>query len=213
MSVGDRFQYNGINYSLISKTTIQVGFGLGVSPYTSAVARSYTNDINIPSYITYNSKQYKVKRVGAHAFYCCSSIKTITIPPTITSFEWSCFNGMSSLANIIIHGENKMKFISCDILSSTAIKEFFIPSSVNSMDENALHNAKNIKISYCGKNKINNFKLDNTPALIYVSRDYPYSSFGGIPVEKSLYCEIHKCKTLNINKGKSLHASIILLSY
>ena len=140
MSIGDRFQYNGINYSLISTTTAQIGFGLNVSPYTSAVSRSYTNDINIPSYVTHNSKQYKIKKVSIHKFYCCSSIKKITLPPTITSFEWSCFNGMSSLAHIIIHGENKMRYIGPDVFSDTALKEFFIPSSVNSMDPSALHN-------------------------------------------------------------------------
>ena len=57
MSIGERLQYGEINYSITSSTSVQVGFGLINSPYTSAVDQNYEENISIPNYITYKSKE------------------------------------------------------------------------------------------------------------------------------------------------------------
>ena len=71
----NRFQYNGINYSTISTSAVQVGYGLTQEPYNSAVSRDYEGDINIPSYVVYSGKEYKVTKISCHAFYYCRLIK------------------------------------------------------------------------------------------------------------------------------------------
>ena len=68
-----------------------------------------------------------------------------------------------------------------------------------------------MKIYYCGMSKFDDFELTNTPDVIYVSYKYPYDSFGNILVEKSLYCETHKCATLNINSRRKTKFDILFL--
>ena len=210
MSVGERFQYNEINYSIISNTAVQVGFGLTSSPYTSAVAKNYEKNVSIPSFVEYSSKSYKVKVVSAHAFIYCSKIKKVTVPSTITTFEWSCFNAMASLEELIIPGDNKITYIGTDFIANTKLHEFFIPSSVRSMISGSLRDTKNVNFSYCGKRLFSDFAIQNTASVIYVSRDYPYGKFGNISVEKTLYCETKHCITMNIKGQRRIELNILI---
>ena len=63
------FTYNEINYSTLSSTTAQVGYGYTTAPYNSAVPLDYDGDIVIPSTVTYNRNQYTVTQIGSHAFF------------------------------------------------------------------------------------------------------------------------------------------------
>ena len=212
MSIGERLQYGEINYSITSSTSVQVGFGLINSPYTSAVDQNYEENISIPNYITYKSKGYKVASIGAHAFYLCAKIKKVVIPETVVSFGWSCFNNMRSLVELIINPDNKMRVFGMDFLTGTTLSSFFIPSSVKEIEYNSFRYTSNIKFYYCGMRRFNDFNLTIAAAkLIYVSRNYPYESFGNIPVEKTLYCETHRCRTCNIISNRNNRVNILMI--
>ena len=212
MSVGERFQNGDINYSVISNTAVQVGFGLTYEPYTSAVAKDYDKNISIPSFILYSGKSFKVKRLGAHAFYFCYKIKKVIVPSTVTSFEWSCFNGMSALEELIIPGDNKITYLGIDFIANSPLHEFFIPSSIRSMDYDSLRSTNTVKFSYCGKRRFDNFTNENTVSVIYVSRDYPYEKFGNINVEKTLYCETKHCITMRIKAQRKIEINILVFT-
>ena len=210
MSIGERFQYNEINYSITSSTTIQVGFGLKTSPYTSAVDRNYEKNVSIPNYITYKSQRYKTTSVGAHAFYYCTKIKKVVIPETVVSFEWSCFYSMNSLVELIIHPDNKLRTLGHDFIANTNLSYLFLPSSLKEIASNSFRYTSNTKFYYCGMKKFANFGLSNAAKLIYVSPNYPFESFGNIPVEKTLYCETRRCRTCKMisNRNNRVYTSM-----
>ena len=73
-AVGKKFTYQGINYSTISSTEAQVGYGYRRQPFTSAVSRDYEGDIVIPSFVTDNlGTIYRVTKIGDHAFFSCNA--------------------------------------------------------------------------------------------------------------------------------------------
>lgn len=63
---------------------------------------SYSGDITIPSYLTYNGVTYSVTAIGVRAFYKCVNLTNIVMPNTITIINTSAFAGCSSLTNIEI---------------------------------------------------------------------------------------------------------------
>ena len=202
MSARARFQFDEINYSLTSASTAQVGFGLSVSPYTSAVPRDYSKNVSIPGFVVYNGKSYKVTRISNHAFLGCGLIQEISIPSTVTTLQISCFNSMTSLVSLIFDGMNQIRSLGADILAYTKLKELVIPSSVTRLHTKIFRytNSNNVKVSYCGLRKFEDFELTRAPSIVYVSRNYPYESFGNIPVSKSLYCDHQQCKSCIIKR-------------
>lgn len=52
----------------------------------SVEANGYSGDIVIPELVTYNNKKYIVNRMDTYAFKNCPSLKSITVPPTISYF-------------------------------------------------------------------------------------------------------------------------------
>ena len=73
------FVKDGIYYNITSST----------SPYTVEVTSNgsgcYSGTISIPSNVTYNNTTYSVTTIGEEAFYCCSSLTSVTIPNSVTS--------------------------------------------------------------------------------------------------------------------------------
>jgi hypothetical protein len=64
---------------------------------------SYSNrvSISIPDAICANNKTYKVKAIGARAFFNCQVLKTISIPSSITTVDANAFQGCSVLDSVV----------------------------------------------------------------------------------------------------------------
>lgn len=62
--------------------------------------QNYSGYIVIPSNVTYNNVIYKVNMLGTQCFFACSSLKSITLPSSITSLGDNCFALCSSLKSI-----------------------------------------------------------------------------------------------------------------
>jgi len=56
----------------------------------------------IPEKVDYEGKQYIVTIVGIEAFFSCSEIRSITIPPTVTAFHSYAFESCSALTSLLI---------------------------------------------------------------------------------------------------------------
>ena len=99
------FEVDGIYYRIISNKnkTVEVctnndyidGLGEIVHPYTQSC-------ISIPEYCTYNGVTYRVTRIGAQAFYCCTRLTSIEIPNSVTSIGSYAFYGCTGLNEVHI---------------------------------------------------------------------------------------------------------------
>ena len=77
-------EVDGIFYNLDSanKTATVTFKGIGWSSYDN----EYSGDVVIPETVIYNGITYSVTSVGEWCFYGCSSLTSITIPNSVTSY-------------------------------------------------------------------------------------------------------------------------------
>ena len=84
------FTVDGINYSTLTSSTVQVSKG------------TYSGSITIPTSVTYNYVSYSVTSIGDYAFQNCIDLTGIIIPSSVTSIGDSAFDGCTSLTGISI---------------------------------------------------------------------------------------------------------------
>lgn len=103
----------------------------------------YKGNLVIPESVIYNEETYPVTAIGARAFWCCTSLVSITIPTSVTTIYSEAFCGCNGLVSITIPtsvtsiGSNA--FSGCDGLVSITI-----PSSVVSIAEDAFSWCRNL---------------------------------------------------------------------
>lgn len=112
---------NGINYTIYAD-------------YCSVTTSNVSGDIVIPESIEYNGNYYPVKTIESLAFYNCSGITSVRLPPSITSIGEKAFMNCTNLSSINIPDlltkiENKV-FYGC-----TDLNEIAIPYSVTSIGD------------------------------------------------------------------------------
>ena len=115
---------DNINYSIPDLT----GNEAAVIPLDTG---KYTGSINIPSSITYNSKNYTVTTIGGNAFNSCTGLTSITIPNSVTTIGESAFQNCSSLTYIKI--PFNVNFIGKNAFAGTTNLQDFICLSDNWM--------------------------------------------------------------------------------
>lgn len=95
-------------------------------------AGSYSGHLTIPSTVTYLGQVCRVTSIGWSAFYNCTSLESITLPPTVTSIGVGAFSGCTSLVSISI--PSSVIFIDEDAFSGcTSLDSISIPYSVISI--------------------------------------------------------------------------------
>ena len=125
------FEVEGICYNITNSSepyTVEVTCQY---EYTSNNYADWTS-ISIPTTVTYNGITYAVTSIGNEAFWCSSSLTSITIPQSITSIGDYAFGNCSSLTFITIPNRvtniGKSAFLGCSSLTSITI-----PNSVTSI--------------------------------------------------------------------------------
>ena len=80
------------------------GIYYDISGTTATVTQvgDYSGDIVIPESITYNNSKYPVTSIGEMAFWCCSSLTSVTIPNSVTSIGNYAFSGCTGITQTII---------------------------------------------------------------------------------------------------------------
>lgn len=86
---------NGLYYNVLSDGTASVTFSDDPS--------EYTGDVAIPSSVVLDGKTYPVSQIGLYAFSGCTSLKSVSIPASVTSIERNAFYGTSSLKTITLN--------------------------------------------------------------------------------------------------------------
>ena len=131
--VAHAFTVNGINYSILSNTTV---FVVSKSP-------KYTGDVVIPNRITYNGVEYNVTTIGPDAFYRCSGLTSITLPESLTSIESYAFYECSGLTSITIP-EGVTTIGSSAFQSCSSLTSITIPQNVAQIGTNAFARCNNL---------------------------------------------------------------------
>ncbi|MBR3981358.1 MAG: leucine-rich repeat domain-containing protein [Bacteroidales bacterium] len=122
------FEVDGIYYTFDSMSeTVAVTYG-----YYSG----YSDNVTIPSSVTYNGNSYSVTSIGGSAFNNCSGLTSVTIPNSVTSIGGSAFSGCSGLTSVTIPNSvtsiGGSAFNNCSGLTSVTI-----PNGVTSIGGSA----------------------------------------------------------------------------
>ncbi|WP_288280791.1 leucine-rich repeat domain-containing protein [uncultured Prevotella sp.] len=129
-------EVDGIYYNRLSSDEFEVTYG----------DNKYTGNIVIPETVTYRDKVFKIVQISSRAFAGCTSLTSVSIPQSVTSFSQFCFDGCSNLSSITIpqnvtklgegsfKGCSKLSFISLPQGITTIESEtFYGCSSLNSI--------------------------------------------------------------------------------
>ena len=99
---------NGVYYEIsINNLTAEV-----IQPATK-----YSGHITIPATITYNTTEYAVTGIGENAFYNCSGVTSIIIPPSIAYISENAFYNCSGLT--AVHISDIAKWCNIDLYANT----------------------------------------------------------------------------------------------
>ncbi len=166
-SFGQSFTFNGINYLILSPTSVRVDSN-----------RQFTGIANIPSIVTYGGFNYTVdeifqlafagsgltsitipntvKSIAKESFYGCLSLTSVTIPNSITSIGIGAFGNCSSLVSIAI--PNSVTSIGGGAFGQcTSLTSFIIPNAVKSI-ENGTFQACTSLTSFSIPNSVTNIE-------------------------------------------------------
>ena len=90
------FVVEGIYYNILSdKTSVEV-------TYRNTNYDTYIGEITIPSEVSYNGKTYAVTAIGDHAFYKCSTVTSIKLPPSINKIGMYAFKDANHIQKVHI---------------------------------------------------------------------------------------------------------------
>ena len=180
------FEVDGIYY-IINGNEATVTFE--GSDYTQNTTR-YTGDVFIPATFTNNGNTYTVTSINYCAFFCCSSLTSVSIPNSVTSIGNSAFNNCSSLTSVTIGNSvtsiGFAAFESCSSLTSVTIG-----NSVTSIDYNAFYGCSSL-ISVSIPNSvtsIGNYAFYNCTSLVDLTLGESLKSIGKGAFR---YCSITK---------------------
>lgn len=98
----------------------------------TAIVRDYKGesvDVRIPKYVRYRFRKYKVTEIGVKAFYDCDSLKSITIPDSITTIEHKAFCDCDSLKSITIP-DNVIKIEDSAFERCVSLESITIPDGI-----------------------------------------------------------------------------------
>ena len=88
------FESDGFYYKLYSEDCVTLTH--------SEYGNDYSGDVVIPAYVEHNGVNYRVVRIGDHAFTSCYDMTSVSIPTTVTTIEESAFYYCTSLTEVII---------------------------------------------------------------------------------------------------------------
>lgn len=131
---GDIFKSGLLYYRIGANNTVVV------TPATSEEDK-YAGDIEIPSQVEFNGKDYSVTGISNSAFKGCTELTSVTIPQGITTISPDAFYGCSNLASITIPSTittiNSNAFLGCSNLSSVYITDLAAWCNINFANSNA----------------------------------------------------------------------------
>ena len=153
--------------------------GTGASSGPNAIAKNYSNIIDILPFVTLENKRRRVTEVGQYSFYGCTNATGVKIPTTVIAIRKYAF-------------------------SSLVLDEIILPGSIVQIDTLGIDNCQNTKlIIFCGKKSAEMSKDISPPLSVYytvpvqVPLDYIGTTFCKKEAQKTDLR--NKCKFINYN--------------
>ena len=138
------FEYDGLYYNITSDQTVCVTYKTSeLNPRTGFYVYStdVEGDVIIPKYVTYNSKNYSVTKIGHNAFRNATNLTSIIIPSTVDSIGGtSCLQGCENLKKIYI--PSTVKYIGGSGFSDCGLVDVELPDSLSIISMNLFQNSK-----------------------------------------------------------------------
>ena len=123
-------EIEGICYKLNNKT--------GEAEVVSNTVHPYSGDIEIPETIDYEGTEYLVTSVGEQAFFCLSSVTSVTFPNSIRSIGHAAFWGCQALDSIAL--PEKVTVIADDLFADCeGLKRVVLPDSITYIGNSAFN--------------------------------------------------------------------------
>lgn len=99
------FQADGINYKVMKSAGKNSKGSVMVANNQSN--RNLGSDVKIPSVVTRRGRSYRVTGIEANAFYGVSSIRSVTIPKSVSNISSTAFVKCRNLTDFRVASENK----------------------------------------------------------------------------------------------------------
>jgi len=180
--------------------------------------------LTIPSYATYQGKQYAVKRMYHNCFCGGNEIEKVIIPKTLELLGANAFHTCSNLKEVVFEAESRLSVIEYkSFYSCKSLEKITIPPSVTSIQYDTFILSGLKEIYYCGKHYISTttlFDSNNNLKIYTVIGIYPKFFFGGrrvlfmsiCSVDESIKGDIKTCKLKYAFSFGNIFISTILLS-
>ena len=129
------FEVDGIYYNFISTKDLTCSVA-------GLVDKNYSGDLCIPEEVSYRDRQIKVISIDSYVFRLCTSLKSVTIPNSITVID--CFQDCSCLESVTI--PNSVTWIRASAFRGcSSLKSVTIPNSVKTIDESAFSGCSSLE--------------------------------------------------------------------
>lgn len=103
----------------------------------------YSGDIVIPETIVYDGTEYQVTSIREQAFFCCSTMSSITLPNSICSIGRSTFWGCHALSSVVI--PEKVTVIEANLFADCqGLRHVVIPDSVTLIGNAAFNSCSSL---------------------------------------------------------------------
>ena len=172
-------------------------YNLDVSNLTASVtygSPSYSGDVVIPAYVTYQGMEYHVTSIGYDAFWRCWEMTSISIPNSVTNIERGAFCDCSGLTSVTIPNSvtsiGEWAFQGC-----RRLKNFTIPQSVTLIRERILASCDSLITIDVDANNPNFCSIDG---ILFTMVDFRTNN------EKSIVQSMRKTAGQNINVFKTV---------
>jgi len=154
----------------------------------------YGTNVTIPS-------DGSITRIGAHAFACCTTLKSVSIPNTVTSIGNFAFINCSSLFKVTL--PNNLKALSeCIFANCSSLTSVTIPDSVVTIHQGAFYGCSSLQTIHIPKNVTRIFDLQawvtGDSVVNYYGGTHHYDTFDG--------CS--RLKTFTVASGNTYYYSV-----
>ena len=137
--------------------TVEATYPVGVGNYYWQGYSMPTGILNLPAQVAYNGRKYTVTAVGERAFYGCSEISALNLPPTITEIGAYAFYQCSGIRGIVTIGEDvtsigRSAFYGCSNITEVIFNATACESMGGSRSATAFTNCRSLKKVTFGQN-------------------------------------------------------------
>ena len=134
------FTYEGVTlrYEIIAENEVWVARRLDWD------GCDFSGELKIPSEVEFESKKYKVTRIGDEAFFGCKNLQSVVIPNSVKTIGAVAFSRLKNLQSVVI--PNSVVSIGAEaFMECPNLQGIVIPNSVKTIGAQGFYGCKNLQ--------------------------------------------------------------------